>query len=241
MKLTWFGHSAFRVEFADAIVLIDPFLTGNPAFEGSVAAASAGCTHVVLTHGHDDHVGDTAEILRRTGAELVANFEICMWLASQGAERINPGNTGGTVPCDGFTVSFTPALHSSGTTKDGQSIYLGNPLGVVLKAAGEPTLYHMGDTELFSDMKLIDEIHRPDIGIVPIGDRFTMGAKTATFACQRFFTFKAVVPCHYGSFPIIDQSADSFVEQMAANSRAVVVVPEKGVAFDPLADVNHAG
>ena len=241
MKLTWFGHSAFRAEFAGAVVLIDPFLTGNPAFTGSVEAASAGCTHVVLTHGHDDHVGDTAAICKATGAQLVSNFEIAMWLASQGIENINPGNTGGTVPCGDFTVTFTPALHSSGTVKDGASIYLGNPLGVVLKAAGEPTLYHMGDTDLFTDMKLIDELHRPDVGIVPIGDRFTMGATTATYACQRFFNFKAVIPCHYGSFPIIDATADQFVEQMAGNSRALVVVPEKNVAFDPLADVPPPG
>lgn len=241
MQLTWFGHSAFRVEMAGAVVLIDPFLTGNPAFTGTVETASAGCTHVVLTHGHDDHVGDTLSILQATGAELVANFEICMWLAGQGAAKINPGNTGGTVPCGDFTVTFTPALHSSGTTRDGQSIYLGNPLGVVLKAPGEPTLYHMGDTDVFSDMRMIDELHRPDIGIVPIGDRFTMGATTATYACQRFFNFKAVIPCHYGSFPIIDASADRFVEEMAGNSRALVLVPEKNVAFDPMAEAAPAG
>src|SRR5690606_23882841 len=118
-------------------------------------------------------VGDSLEIAKRNGAQVTASFEICGYLSSLGAEKINPGNTGGTVDCGGFTVTFVPALHSSGTVKDGRSIYLGNPLGVILKAGSEPTLYHMGDTEIFSDMGLINEIHRPEIGIVPIGDRFT--------------------------------------------------------------------
>ena len=99
MKLVWFGHSAFRVEVADAVILIDPFLSGNPSFEGSYEDATAGCTHVVLTHGHDDHVGDSARIIKDHNPQLIASFEICMWLAEQGAENLNPGNTGGTVPC----------------------------------------------------------------------------------------------------------------------------------------------
>ena len=228
MKITWFGHSAFRVEAGGAAILIDPFLTGNPAFEGDADAASAGCTHVVLTHGHDDHVGDTPAILEKSGAQLVANYEICMWISSTfGHENVNPTNHGGTVDCGGFTVSFTNAVHSSGTTKDGQSIYLGNPAGVVIKADGEPALYHMGDTDIFSDMALINDIYAPDIGIVPIGDRFTMGAKTAAMACKRFFRFKTVIPCHYGTFPILDQTADAFLAEMGGEN---VVVLDQSVA-----------
>ena len=111
--------------------------------------------------------------------------------------------------------------------QDGQIIYLGNPVGLVVKAPGEPVLLHMGDTEIFSDMALINEIHQPEIGIVPIGDRFTMGAKTAAMACKRFYKFKTIVPCHYGSFPIIDQTADKFVAEMGADGKKVLV-PEKG-------------
>ena len=136
---------------------MDPYLTGNRMFTGDRAAATAGTTHILLTHGHDDHVGDAVEIARTTGAQIVSNFEICMFLASQGASNINPGNTGGTVPCGEFTVTFTQALHSSGTTKDGQSIYLGNPHGLVVKHPQAPVVYHMGDTDIFSDMALIDE------------------------------------------------------------------------------------
>ncbi len=226
MKLTWFGHSAFALEFADVKILIDPFLSGNPKFEGSVDTVSAGCTNVLLTHGHDDHVGDTLAILKATDAQLVANFEICMWMVGQGAsgDRINPGNHGGTVDCGGFTTSFVNALHSSGTTVDGSSVYLGNPLGLIVKADGEPSVYHMGDTDIFGDMELINELHAPEVGIVPIGDRFTMGAKSAAMACRRYFDFRTVFPAHYGTFPIIDQTADSFLAQMAEDAAKVKVL-----------------
>src|SRR5450631_1669831 len=170
MKLTWFGHSAFRIDVDHSIILMDPFLTGNPRFGGDPTAVSAGATHVILTHGHDDHVGDAVEILRRTGAQLISNYEICMFLNAQGVTNINPGNTGGTVPCGKFSVTFTHALHSSGTTKDGASIYLGNPNGIILNHPQAPVIYHMGDTDVFGDMALIDELHRPRLGMVPIGD-----------------------------------------------------------------------
>ncbi len=224
MDITFLGHAAFRVAFGDTVILIDPFLTGNPKFSGAIEDAIAGCTHVVLTHGHDDHVGDTATIAKSTGAMVVANYEICMWLADHGVEKINPGNHGGTVDCGGFTVTFVNALHSSGTKRDGDSVYLGNPLGVIVKAPGEKTLYHMGDTDIFGDMALIDELYAPKIGIVPIGDRFTMGGRTAALACKRFFSFDTVIPCHFGTFPIIDQTADTFLAEMGEDAAKVKVL-----------------
>lgn len=231
MKLTWFGHSAFRVEFADARILIDPFLTGNPSFKGDVKEAAKGCTHVLLTHGHGDHVGDALDILRTHGAQLVGSAEICGWFGGQGVEKTNPGNHGGTIDCGGFTVSFVNALHSSSMSGDGAPIYLGNPHGLIVKAEGQPGLYHMGDTDIFGDMALIDEIHRPEIGIVPIGDRFTMGARTAAMACKRFFKFRRIVPSHYGTFPVLDQTADKFLAEMGTDSDKVVV-PEIARPFE---------
>jgi L-ascorbate metabolism protein UlaG (beta-lactamase superfamily) len=231
MKLTWFGHSAFRIEFGDCRVMIDPFLTGNPSFKGDPKEAAAGATHVLLTHGHSDHLGDTVDICKATGAQLVANFEIYSFLAAQGVQNANPGNHGGTVDCGGFTTTFVIAFHSSSVQQDGQNVYLGNPAGLVVKAPGEPVLLHMGDTEIFSDMALINEIHQPEIGIVPIGDRFTMGAKTAAMACRRFYKFKTVIPCHYGTFPIIDQTADKFIAEMGPDG-GKVLVPERGKAVD---------
>jgi L-ascorbate metabolism protein UlaG (beta-lactamase superfamily) len=227
MKLTWFGHSAFRVDLGGAVILFDPFLSGNPSFKGDVAEASAGATHILLTHGHDDHVGDALEIAQRTGAQIVSNFEICMWLAGQGAANVNPGNTGGAVNCGPFTAVFVQAQHSSGAVRGEASIYLGSPNGLIVKAEGEPTLYHMGDTDLFGDMALINELHAPRVGLVPIGDRFTMGAKTAALACKRFFDFDIVMPCHYKTFGLLDQSADAFKREMQG-ARARVEAPELG-------------
>ena len=224
MHITWYGHSAFRVEIEGAAILIDPFLTGNPKFSGSVDTVRKGVTHIVVTHGHDDHVGDAAAIAKATGAQVTGSFEVCSLLAEDGVENINPGNHGGTVDCGPFTVSFVNALHSSGTVRDGRSIYLGNPLGVILKAAGEKTLYHMGDTEIFGDMALINEIHRPRIGIVPIGDRFTMSGRTAALACRRFFDFDAIIPCHYATFPMIDQTADRLLAAMEGDAGKVAVL-----------------
>ncbi len=224
MKLTWLGHSAVRLEMGSSVILIDPFLKGSPTFKGDYEAVTAGVTHIIVTHGHDDHVGDTAEIAVRTGAQVISNYEICTWLCGQGVTKINPGNTGGTVPCGEFTVTFTQALHSSGTVKDGQSIYLGNPNGVVIKHPKAQTIYHAGDTDVFGDMTIIDELHRPKIGFLPIGDRFTMSAETAAFAVKRFFNFETVVPIHYATFEgYLAPNADGFVKALAGHKTRVLV------------------
>lgn len=228
MKLTWFGHSAFRLEVPGAVVMFDPFIE-NATFKGDVKAAYNGATHVVLTHGHDDHIGSTVEICKATGATLLSNFEVCMFLNGKGVEKLSPMNHGGTVDFGAFTASFVPAWHSSSSMVDGRPVYLGNPAGVVIKAKGEKTFFHMGDTDIFSDMALINEIYRPKIGIVPIGDRFTMGAKLAALACLRYYTFETVIPAHYATFPIIDQTADKFLAEMKG-ARTKVLVPERGVA-----------
>jgi L-ascorbate metabolism protein UlaG (beta-lactamase superfamily) len=229
MQITWFGHSAFRLDFADKHVLIDPFFTGNPAFTGDGAAAIAGVTHVLVTHGHGDHVGDTVDIAKETGALVVTNYDLCMWLASKGVETFSPMNTGGTVDAGGFRVTLVRADHSAGMGEGGVAVPLGHPNGIVVRAPGEPTVYHMGDTDIFGDMALINEIYAPKVGLVPIGDRFTMGAETAAHAVKRFFTFDTVIPCHYGSFPIIAQDAEAFRSALG-DSPTKVVVPEKGKA-----------
>ncbi len=227
MKIIWLGHSAFRVEIGASVILFDPFLTGNEKFKLSFKDVTRGATHILLTHGHDDHIGDSVRIAKETGAQIVSNFEICMFLAEQGATNINPGNTGGTIPCGDFAVSFTDARHSSGTVVNGKSVYLGNPNGLVVSKPGAPTIYHMGDTGIFGDMALIAELYRPEIGLIPIGGRFTMDGAMAALAATRYFNFDTVIPCHYGTFDLIAPDALAFVEAMKGGG-AHVRTPQIG-------------
>jgi len=225
MKIAWLGHSCFRIETGSSVLLIDPFLKGNPTFEKSGVAwdeATRGVTHVALTHGHDDHIGDTAEICKARDATLFAVFELAMHLNGMGVQKVEGMNTGGTVRSEDFELTLTQALHSSSSG----GVYLGNPCGIVLRTKESKTIYHMGDTDMFAGMALINELYQPSIGIVPIGDRFTMGARPAAFACKKFFQFSTVLPCHYGTFPgMLDATADAFVAEMEGEN---VVVPRVG-------------
>jgi L-ascorbate metabolism protein UlaG (beta-lactamase superfamily) len=222
MKITWLGHSAFRIETGSSVILVDPFLRGNPKFHLDFAAVTAGVTHILLTHGHDDHVGDTVEIAKASGAQVVSSFEVCFYLAGQGASNINPANTGGMITLDDFKVSFTPAFHSSGTIVEGKPIYLGEPMGVVITPDTGPVIFHMGDTAIFSDMALINELYQPKIGIVPVGDRFTMGGKIAAEAVHRYFDFETVIPCHYGTFDMLAQDPGEFVAALGGKPKTWV-------------------
>ncbi len=213
MKIQWLGHSAFKITGDKTSVLIDPFLNGNPKFTGKIDEATKGISHVLLTHAHNDHFGDTLAILEKTGATLVAMVEIADFVSTaQPGAKVVGMNFGGTLHTDeGFAVSLVPAWHTSSLNlPDGRVINGGVPAGIVLGMDGH-TLLHMGDTAIFSDMALINELHKPDIGIVPIGGHFTMDPKTAALAVNRFFDFRTVIPCHYLTFPLLAQSADAFV------------------------------
>lgn len=232
MKITYFGHSAFRIETDQSVILIDPFLTGNKHFTGDIGEAARGLTHIVLTHGHADHVGDTVGLAQQFNAKVAANFELCMWLNKKGVANIEPSNTGATLKFDDFSVTFTQAFHSSGMLEeDGSVSYLGMPNGLVFHFNDGPTVYHMGDTDIFGDMTLIEELHHPKIGMVPIGDRFTMGGAVAALACRRYFDFATIIPMHFGTFPPLDQDPSKFVEAMEGDSHKIRI-PNFGEAFE---------
>ncbi|WP_279479557.1 metal-dependent hydrolase [Aureimonas sp. SK2] len=232
MKMTYFGHSAFRIDTSRSVILIDPFLSGNPHFQGDVAAASEGATHILLSHGHSDHVGDTVEIARRTGARVVGTYELVSWLKGKGVADIEPANTGGTVKFADFSVTLTQAFHSSADiSENGTVTYLGMPNGIVIHFDDGNSVYHMGDTDIFGDMALIEELHQPKIGLVPIGDRLTMGGAVAALACRRYFNFKTIIPLHYGTMPILDADPGRFLEAME-DEASRVRLPEIGQPFD---------
>ena len=159
---------------------------------------------IALTHGHEDHVGDTVAIANRCDATVIANFEICNMLESEGVANIDPGNPGGCIETDFGSVSFTQAFHSS--SYDGQ--YMGMPCGLVIEMGGI-TFYHCGDTGLFSDMKLIGEVYQPDVVAVPVGDRFTMGPELATRAAEMIGA-PVAIPIHYKTFPVLRQTIEGF-------------------------------
>lgn len=225
MKLTYLGHSALLLETSTHRLLMDPFLTGNP--KAAVDAGEIVADFVLLTHGHEDHLGDTVDIAKRTGATVIANWELAHYVKSMGVENIVPMNLGGRFQAAFGTVKLTPAVHSSSVTgPDGRSLFLGNPGGFLLHV-DDKVIYNVGDSALTYDFKLIGERHRVDLAIVPIGDFFTMGIEDALTAVD-FIQPKQVVPVHYDTFPPIEVDAAEF----ARRSSAPVKVLAPGEALD---------
>lgn len=222
MRLTWYGQSAFRLDTEGPKVLFDPFLTGNPLFRGDRDAAVAGVTHCVITHGHRDHTGDVLDVARLAGPHVFSNYEVIQWLQGKGIagpERLQGMNTGGTVSIDGASVTLVRADHSSSQ----ENVPLGSANGAVVRI-GERAVWHLGDTDIFSDMALICEIHRPDVALVPVGDRFTMGPEVAALAVKRFMPgVRTVIPCHYATYPLLLPDADRFVAALKGHDVRVIV------------------
>lgn len=220
VDVTWLGHSAFELVHNETRILIDPFLTGNPA--AKVSAEEVQPDVILLTHGHEDHVGDTIDLARRTGCLVVANFEIASWLGDRGVERTHPMHLGGQMQFEFGTVKLTIAHHGS-ILPDGSNG--GNPAGLLL-TLGDLRIYHAGDTALFSDMQLIGE-KGLDLAILPIGDNFTMGPEDSIRAIQ-FLKPKQVVPCHYNTWPLIEQDPTAWSEQVRSLTSASPVVLQVG-------------
>ena len=202
LNITFLGHSGFQFDDGTHQLIIDPFLTGNPV--ATQKAADLKGQYIALSHGHSDHFGDTLEIAKKNDATVIASFEICTYVASKGIQKIEPANPGGRVKTDFGWVALTQAFHSS--SLDGQ--YMGLACGLVVHMGGV-TIYHTGDTALFSDMKLIGEMYKPDVAMIPCGDRFTMGVDAATMAAE-FIRPKYAVPIHYGTFGLLAPTSEGF-------------------------------
>jgi len=199
--ITFLGHAGFLIGDGDHAVAIDPFLTDNPVAVHK--PQDIRCQTIALTHGHADHVGDTVEIAKANGATVIAAFELCELLAGKGCQT-NGGNPGGRIDTDFGFVALTQAFHSS--SYEGQ--YTGMPCGLVVNIGGV-SIYHVGDTCLFGDMKLIGQIYKPDIACIPIGGQFTMGAEQASQAAELIGP-KVVIPMHYSTWPLLAQTASGF-------------------------------
>jgi L-ascorbate metabolism protein UlaG (beta-lactamase superfamily) len=218
MNLTYLGHSCFLLETSKARILLDPFLSGNPS--ASRQAADIACDYILVSHGHEDHSGDALAIAKRTGATIVANYEIAEYFGAQGAKThgMNPGG-GWDFPFG--RVKLTLAHHTSSVNAGLNPIYLGVPCGLLVQADGK-TLYHAGDTALFLDMQLIGRAGL-DVALLPIGDNFTMGPDDALTALD-FLKPKLAVPMHFNTWPPIAQDAGKFAADAARLGHTVRVL-----------------
>lgn len=227
-SITWLGHAAVRLTLPDGrVILIDPWLTDNPACPDALKKPPR-CDMILVTHGHTDHVGDVPALIERFDPMVIGNFDLCGALEKQiGKGRYSAMATGGTQTVDGVRVSLTQALHSSGIDGPEGPMYAGMPNGVVVGVDGPATVYHAGDTDVFSDMKLIAELFAPKVCILPIGDHFTMGAKGAAIAAEMLQP-SAIIPIHYRTFPLLAQSADGFRDALSAPLRERLCVAEVG-------------
>ena len=206
MQITWIGHSGFRIQIEAAVLLVDPWLTGNPMFPAHRRAeAVAGVTHVLLTHGHGDHSGDALALSTELGVPLVGIYDLMSWLESQGASVIG-FNKGGTVTLGGAKVTLVNASHSSSIKGEHGPVYAGAETGFMIAGEGH-TIYVSGDTDIMADMDWMGELHQPDIGILSAGGYYTMDMTRAAFAARKYFNFKTVIPCHYRTFPLLAQDA----------------------------------
>jgi len=219
MEVRFLGHACFTLSDGDTTVLIDPFLSGNP--KAAIAADDVSATHILLTHGHADHIGDTVAIAKRTGAPVVAIVELAGELGEEGVQVHDP-NLGGTVRFDWGWVKLVPAWHTSTTPKG----TVNTPAGLLINF-GEAVVYHLGDTSLFSDLKLVGKHHPIDVALMCIGGHYTMDRVDAVDAAE-LVGANTVIPCHYDTFPPIETDAQAFKSDVESATGSSVVILEPG-------------
>ena len=223
MEIRFLGHACFELTEGDTRVLVDPFLTGNP--KAAVEASEPDPTHIFLTHGHPDHYGDIVDIAKRTGAPVVAIAEIAGELGEAGVENVSDPNLGGTVEFDSVWVRLVPAWHTS-TTPNGT---VNVPAGMVIGLGGK-IVYHLGDTALFSDLRLVGERDSVDVALVCIGGHYTMDRHDAVTAAK-LVGATTVIPCHYNTFPPIETDAEAFKADVESQTSSQVAILEPGETF----------
>lgn len=223
MNIIWLGHGSFRIEIEDQVLLIDPWLNGNPMLsEDQHAQAIEGATQILVTHGHFDHTQDIADIAARTKAPVAGMYELMAWFEGQGVENCTGFNKGGTIRVGDVAVTMVPASHSSSVSGEKAPVYTGMETGFMITGEGH-TIYHSGDTAIMADMDWMGDYHKPDIGILSAGGFYTMDMAQAAYAAKRYFDFKTVIPCHYRTFDALEQSAQKLVDGLPG---VVVIEPQ---------------
>jgi L-ascorbate metabolism protein UlaG (beta-lactamase superfamily) len=214
MDIRFLGHAAFELTEGDTRILIDPFLTGNP--KAAAKADELAPTHIFLTHGHADHYGDVVDIAKRTNAQVVAITELAGELQEEGVENVSDPNLGGTVQFGSISVRLVPAWHTSTTPKG----MVNTPAGLVISLGGK-TVYHLGDTALFSDLKLVADRDDIDVALMCIGGHYTMDRHDAVAAAD-LVGASTVIPCHYNTFPLIETDAEAFKSDVKAGDVVIL-------------------
>lgn len=227
MKVTFLGHACFLLE-GETNILIDPFITGNPVTK--IKPEDINVDLIFVTHGHADHLGDAVAIAKNSGATIVSVNEAAIYCGKFGVQT-HPMHIGGSNRFGPVKVKLTPALHGSGLVdEDGTILYLGNPCGFVFNLDGK-TIYHSGDTGLFSDMGLIGQRHPIDLALLPIGDNFTMGPDDALEAVK-LIQPNIVIPMHYNTWPLIAQNPEEFKQSVEKETPARVVILQSGGSYE---------
>ena len=240
VKVTYLGHAAFRIISPKGVVIyIDPFLSRNPKTPPEMKTVEK-ADLILVTHGHGDHVGDTLAIAEKTNAKIVAIAELGRYLKSKGAKDVTRMNKGGTYTTRGIHITMVNALHSSSVTeteavssgqKKARIVYAGDPAGFVIRLENGFSVYHAGDTAVFGDMKIIGEIYKPELSLLPIGSHFTMDPTEATYAAKLIGS-KYVIPMHYGTFPVLTGTPEVFLKLMAEVPQTKVLVLKPGDTID---------